>query len=95
LEFSAIPKIRLNTIQLAASRLTELADPGAAKRCASIVSRGANRIQHIVGDLLDLSREREGAGIPIDPKPSDMRAMYRQIIDELETITSVLRSVVQ
>jgi signal transduction histidine kinase len=39
-----------------------------------------------VGDLLDLSREREGAGIPIEPKPVDLRAVCRQIIDELETI---------
>ena len=32
------------------------------------------------------SREREGAGIPIEPKPADLRALCRQIIDELEAI---------
>lgn len=51
-----------------------------------ILMKGVNRIQHIVGDLLDLSYEREGTGIPIDPKPSDLRAICRQIIGELETI---------
>jgi PAS domain S-box-containing protein len=77
----------LSTIQLAARQLEEVgASAGAAKRCAAIVARGVNRIQHIVSDLLDLSREREGAGIPIDRKPSDLRAMCRQIIDELEAI---------
>jgi PAS domain S-box-containing protein len=76
----------LSNIQMAARQLEELADPANAKVCAAIVSRGANRIQHIVGDLLDLSRERDGAGIPIDPKPGDLRMMCRQIIDELEAI---------
>lgn len=77
----------LNTIQLAAHRLQHVEDPtGVAKKHAEMVSRGVKRIQHIVGDLLDLSREREGAGIPIDPKPGDLRAMCRQIIDELESI---------
>src|SRR6185312_4138075 len=59
---------------------------GDVKRWCEIVTRGVNRIQHIVGDLLDLSLEREGAGIPIDRKPADLRAICRQIIDELETI---------
>jgi PAS domain S-box-containing protein len=77
----------LNSIQLAALGLQKMEDPaGAIKKCAEIVARGVNRIQHIVGDLLDLSREREGAGIPIEPKPSDIHAMCRQIIDELAAI---------
>jgi PAS domain S-box-containing protein len=77
----------LNAIQLATLGLRTIADPaGAVKKHAEIVARGVNRIQHIVGDLLDLSREREGAGIPVVPKPADLRAMCRQIIDELEDI---------
>ncbi|HEX2828694.1 MAG TPA: PAS domain-containing sensor histidine kinase [Burkholderiales bacterium] len=77
----------LNAIQLAARGLRTIPDPaGVVTRHAEIVTRGVNRIQHIVGDLLDLSREREGAGIPIEPKPADLRAMCRQIIDELEAI---------
>jgi signal transduction histidine kinase len=51
-----------------------------------VVTRGANRIQYIVGDLLDLSRVREGTGIQIEPKPTDLRAMCQQIIDELKAI---------
>jgi len=77
----------LNAIQIAAHCLQGIADPaGAAKKQAEIVTRGVKRIQHIVGDLLDLSREREGAGIPVEPKPTDLRAMCQQIIDELEAI---------
>lgn len=76
----------LNTIQLAAYGLREISDPAGVKRLAEAAARGVKRIQHIVGDLLDLSREREGTGIPVEPKPNDLRAMCQQIIDELEAI---------
>ena len=77
----------LGTILFAARRLQDVADPsGVAKKHADIVERGVHRIQHIVGDLLDLAREREGAGIPIEPKPIDLRAVCRQIVDELGAI---------
>jgi PAS domain S-box-containing protein len=77
----------LGTILFAARRLQATAAPASpARKHAEIVERGVDRIQHIVGDLLDLAREREGAGIPIAPRPTDMRAVCRQIIDELETI---------
>ena len=77
----------LNTIQLAATLLQDIDDPaGSVRKHAGMLKRAVDRIQHIVGDLLDLSREREGVGIPIEPKPGDLRAMCRQIIDELEAI---------
>ena len=74
----------LSTIQFAARRLQDLAEStGAATRHAEVVARGIQRIQHIVGDLLDLSRAREGTGIPVDAKPTDLRAVCGQIIDDL------------
>jgi PAS domain S-box-containing protein len=77
----------LGTILLAARRLHDVADAdGPARKHAEIVERGAHRIQHIVGDLLDLAREREGAGIRIEPKPIDLRVVCRQIVDEVEAI---------
>jgi PAS domain S-box-containing protein len=77
----------LSTILFAARRLQDLAGKGGdTRKHAEVVERGVRRIQHIVGDLLDLSREREGIGIPIDRKPADLRAVCRQIIDELEAI---------
>ena len=77
----------LNTIRFAARRLQDHADPtGVVKRHADIVERGVHRIQHIVEDLLDVAREREGAGITIDPKRTDLREVCRQIIDEVESI---------
>jgi signal transduction histidine kinase len=75
----------LGTIQLAAMQLQHVAgSPEAVKKVAGVVTRGVARIEHIVRDLLDLSREREGKGIPIAPRPADLSAICRQIIEELE-----------
>lgn len=75
----------LGTILFAARRLQDVTDAGSvAKKHAEMVERGVHRIQHIVGDLLDLAREREGEGIPIEPRPADLRSLCRQIVDELE-----------
>jgi PAS domain S-box-containing protein len=77
----------LSTILFAARRLQDVAEEGGnTRKHAEIVERGVHRIQHIVGDLLDLSREREGVGIPIEPRPTDLRAVCSQIIDEVEAI---------
>jgi PAS domain S-box-containing protein len=77
----------LGAILFAAHRVRGIAEPtGDAKKHAEIVERGVRRIQHIVGDLLDLSREREGSGIPIERKHTDLRAVCRQIIDEIEAL---------
>jgi PAS domain S-box-containing protein len=77
----------LGTILFAARRVRDTSDENTpTRKHAEIVERGVHRIQHIVGDLLDLAREREGEGIPIDRKPTDLRAVCRQIIDELESI---------
>jgi two-component system, OmpR family, sensor histidine kinase VicK len=78
----------LHSIQLAAHTLRRLPEaPLAITRQAEIATRGVNRIQHIVGDLLDLSRERDGVGITVEPRSVDLRAMCQQIIDELEAIS--------
>jgi PAS domain S-box-containing protein len=77
----------LNSIQLAVRilRAGADADPGVKKQ-ADVVARGVDRIQHIVADLLDLSREREGAGIPVRPKSIDIRALCQQVVDELDSV---------
>jgi PAS domain S-box-containing protein len=81
-------RIPLNSIQLAALALRAGTAPApGVKEHADIVGRGVDRIQHIVSDLLDLSREREGAGIPVKPKSIDMRAVCRRVIDEIDSMT--------
>jgi PAS domain S-box-containing protein len=75
----------LGTILFAARRLQDDTVSGSAgKKHAEMVERGVHRIQHIVADLLDLAREREGEGIPIAPARTDLRAVCRQILDEAQ-----------
>ena len=77
----------LGAIQLAAHAMQMLPDTSSAvKKQSQVIIRGVKRIEHIVADLLDLSREREGAGITVERKPADLRAMCQEIIDELESI---------
>ena len=77
----------LNAIQLAAQGLKEVADPaGVVARQAAIIGRGVERIQHIAADLLDLSREREGAGIRVEPGPTDLCVTCQQAMDEVAAI---------
>jgi PAS domain S-box-containing protein len=79
----------LNTLALSARALAlaQDADSFAGKQ-AGVISRAVGRIQHIVGDLLDLAREREGAGISVQPKPADMRAICQHIVDEVKAIAT-------
>jgi PAS domain S-box-containing protein len=77
----------LHAIGLAAHGIKRAPDPtGLIHKQADVVMRGVKRIEHIVGDLLDLSRVREGSGIFVEPKSVDLRAMCRQVIDEVESV---------
>src|SRR5690349_15195876 len=74
----------LGNMLFAAHGLQHLSEPGSAvRKNADVVMRGVKRIEHIVGDLLDLSRERDGQGITLSPKPADLGSMCREIIAEL------------
>jgi two-component system CheB/CheR fusion protein len=77
----------LGTIKLTAAYLQRVAEPAVVvdKQVQKIL-RAVDRIQHIAGDLLDLSHLREGSGIPIAPITTDLRALCRQVIDELHAV---------
>ena len=79
----------LGNMLFAAHGLRQIAPPGSAvHKNADIITRGVKRIEHIVGDLLDLAREREGSGISVEPRPTDLRQVCQQIIDELAGIAN-------
>ncbi len=71
-----------NAARLIALRAGSDASAGAI---AERITRSARRITNIVGDLLDLSRERHGGGIPIVRAPVDLPAVCREIADEITT----------
>jgi two-component system, OmpR family, sensor histidine kinase VicK len=55
---------------------------------AERIARCATRITDIVGDLLDLSRERHGGGIPVAVTPTDLAAICREVSDEISTFAT-------
>jgi PAS domain S-box-containing protein len=77
----------LHAIGLALHGIKRTADPvSLVQKQADVIARGVKRIEHIVGDLLDLSRVREGSGIAVEPKLVDLRSLCRQVIDEVEVV---------
>ena len=77
----------LGSIRLSAGAIQMLPDTSdPVKRQVQVITRGVKRIENIVGDLLDLSREREGRGISVERRPADLRMLCQQIVDELESL---------
>jgi PAS domain S-box-containing protein len=76
----------LANIDTAARLLANRAgDASSVRDFAERITRSAGRITHMVTDLLDLSRERHGGGIPIQPAPARLDDIVRQVADELAT----------
>lgn len=55
--------------------------PGPARKVGRIAT-SAERMERLIGDLLDLTRSRLGGGIPITPQPTDLVALCRHVLDE-------------
>lgn len=55
-------------------------------KVAARILGSASRMSRMVNDLLDLTRTRLGAGIPIAPKPMDLAQVCAQVILELEAV---------
>ncbi|WP_051256420.1 PAS domain-containing sensor histidine kinase [Cystobacter fuscus] len=48
------------------------------------IANSAERMGRMIGDLLDFTRGRLGGGIPINPRPANLLAICRQVVEELE-----------
>jgi signal transduction histidine kinase len=60
--------------------------PEGALRTLQRIARGAERIANMVADLLDVTRLRAGGGLPLEPKPTDLRALCQRVVDELDAL---------
>jgi PAS domain S-box-containing protein len=78
----------LATVAMAAETLRSPELPADRVRAlADRISRGTVRIRHIVDDLLDVTRVREG-GIPIAREDVELCGVCRQVVEELATATT-------
>jgi signal transduction histidine kinase len=50
--------------------------------CGLRITRSASVMERMIGDLLDYTRTRLGAGMPVKPSPMDLAALGRELIDE-------------
>jgi signal transduction histidine kinase len=51
---------------------------------AARIIRSGQRMTRMVTQLLDLTRARLGGGLPIEPKPTDLREVCRNVVEEFE-----------
>ncbi|MFN7091575.1 MAG: ATP-binding protein [Allorhizobium sp.] len=56
-----------------------------ATRVLSLMRQSTERMSRLIQDMLDLARCRAGQGIAIEPKPTDLRAVLEQVVQELQT----------
>jgi sigma-B regulation protein RsbU (phosphoserine phosphatase) len=56
-----------------------------ARRVLTLMSQSTERMSGLIQDMLDLARCRAGQGIAIHPKPTDLRAVLEQVVQELQT----------
>jgi signal transduction histidine kinase len=78
----------LNSIATSAELLRHV-DPGEpgtdALGCASQISTNAAVMARMISDLLDYTRTRLGAGMPVSPAPLDLGILGRAVFDEFHT----------
>lgn len=76
----------LHAIVLSAGTLLrqEESAPPVWARTMGRIARAAERMDRMIGNLLDLARSREGGGIVITPKTTDVADVVRGVTEELE-----------
>jgi signal transduction histidine kinase len=78
----------LNSIAMSAELLrhADMSQRAAeALGCASQISTNAQVMARMIGDLLDYTRTRLGAGMPVSPTPMDLSSLCRDLFDEFRT----------
>ncbi len=75
----------VSAISMAAGLLLRRGHLGAqdAETAARII-RSSQRMSRMITQLLDLTRARLGGGMPIAPKPTDLRDVCRNVVEEFE-----------
>jgi signal transduction histidine kinase len=76
----------LNSIAMTAQLLPQMAklDPESTEMTSQI-SVNVTVMARMIGDLLDYTRTRLGAGMPVEPEPMDAGELCRQLYEEFRT----------
>lgn len=77
----------LNSIAMTAQLLPRLDrhDAESIGECAAQISTSADVMARMISDLLDYTRTRLGAGMPVSPAPMDLGTLCRELFEEYRT----------
>jgi signal transduction histidine kinase/FixJ family two-component response regulator len=75
----------LSGIVLASSKLVQRQDvPDALRKDHRRIAANADRMKRLIDDLLDMTRVRAGATLPIEREPADLRVICEEILAEAQ-----------
>jgi signal transduction histidine kinase len=76
----------LSSISMSAALLTYLVPPAAETlKVVSQISTNANVMARMISDLLDYTRTRLGAGMPVSPTRMDLGLLCKELFNEFQT----------
>jgi signal transduction histidine kinase len=76
----------LNSITMSAALLPQLSRTDVeSHKTAEQIAISAQVMGRMIGDLLDYTRTRLGAGMPVTARPMDLAALCREVFDEFRT----------
>jgi signal transduction histidine kinase len=72
-----------NSIAMTAHIVPKIAnDPAEAQECSQLITRSVTVMERMISDLLDYTRTRLGAGMPVKPALFDLAALGRELFKE-------------
>ncbi len=76
----------LNSIGMTANLVPLVCkDPAEAIACSHQITRNVSVMERMIADLLDYTRTRLGAGMPVKPARFDLGSLSREVFDEFRT----------
>lgn len=74
----------LNTVLMASDFMLDTGELAEQHRTLTErIARSARRMNRMVGDLLDFTRDRLGSGIPVTPAPMNLAVAVQQVVEEV------------
>jgi phosphoserine phosphatase RsbU/P len=73
----------ISTIQTAAAMLSRGLPPAGQERMVARIARVSQRADRLIGELLDLTQARLGAGLVVRREPIDLHALVGEAVEEL------------
>jgi sigma-B regulation protein RsbU (phosphoserine phosphatase) len=73
----------ISTIQTAAAMLARGVAAAGQERMVARIARASQRADRLIGDLLDLTQARLGAGLSVRLEPIELHALVGEAVDEL------------